>query len=344
MNGETPVARNEIVPLLLVLSLLTCTAAAPSQAAETIKIGASRLISYGVIPIAIDKGYFAAEGLDPDLILFDAAQPIAVAVVSGGADFGVSGLSAEFFNLAAQGQLRLLASMGAERPGFHNLVFLASNRAYAAGLTSLKDLPSHSVAITQIGTSLHLSLGRAAEKFGFDIASVRVLALQSNTNVIAALTGGQADAAVMPTTSSLPAIAHGDIKLLAWAGDAAMGMQGSAAFTATGTIAARHDTVARFLRAYRRAARDYHDAFAGANEERRDGAGAPGDVAILAKFTGVAPEQIGAGLPWADPEGRLDLQDIQRQIDWYHAQNMLKSDVKAGDIIDIQDARLLPQR
>ena len=46
--------------------------------AESIKIGLSKLLSYPAVPIAIERGYFKAEGIDAQLVFFDSAQPIAV--------------------------------------------------------------------------------------------------------------------------------------------------------------------------------------------------------------------------------------------------------------------------
>ena len=39
-------------------------------------------------------------------------------------------------------------------------------------------------------------------------------------------------------------------------------------------------------------------------------------------------------IAYIDPEGRLDLDDLQRQIDWFRSQNMLKGDPKIADMID----------
>jgi NitT/TauT family transport system substrate-binding protein len=85
----------------------------PSAAsAETIKIGLFKGISAGgPIYIAMDRGYFAAEGLDAQLLFFDAGEPIAVATVSGDVDFGAAGISAGLYNLAAQGALRVIGGV-----------------------------------------------------------------------------------------------------------------------------------------------------------------------------------------------------------------------------------------
>jgi NitT/TauT family transport system substrate-binding protein len=303
--------------------------------AEHVKVGLSRLLGYPGVPIAVARGYFAAEGIDVEMIYFDSAQPIAVAVVSGGVDFGVSGMSASFYNLAGEGQLRLIASSGGEAAGFHNLVYLASNKAYDAGLRSPKDFSGHSVAITQVGTSLHYAIGLAAEKFGYPMSAVAVKPLQSNTNVIAALTGGTVDAAVMPSSPALPAIQKGDVKLLGWVSDVAPDFStGSACFTATRTANEKGDLVKRFLIAYRKGMRDFHDAFVTADGKRQDSTDAPAVLAIMSRFTGVAPAELAKTIPNVDREARISTADVARQIAWYKTQNLLKGDARAAALID----------
>src|SRR5512135_1870786 len=94
--------------LLAVACLIAAAGHAPAQA-ESIKVGLSKLLSYPAVPIAIDRGYFKEQGIDAEMVFFDSAQPVAVAVASGSVDFGVSGLSAAFYTLAGQGQLRMIA-------------------------------------------------------------------------------------------------------------------------------------------------------------------------------------------------------------------------------------------
>jgi len=120
-----------------------------------------------------------------------------------------------------------------DAPGFYNLAFVASNKAYDAGLKSVKDLQG---IRSQSRRSARASITRSAkiaERFGFPISAVTVKPLQSNTNAIAALIGGRVDAAVLPGSPVLPALQKGDIKLLAWAADVAPNVTSSAASTAT---------------------------------------------------------------------------------------------------------------
>jgi len=327
----------------LCVALLAAVAGAPAGA-DPIKIGISRVLSYGAVPIALERHHFTEEGLEAELVFFDSAQPIAVAAVSGDVDFGIAGPTAAFYSLAGKGALRVIAGANIEMPGFHSIVYVASKHAWDAGLKTIKDLAGHSVAITQIGTPLHYDLAMALEKYGVDLKSVRVTPLQSNSNVNSALTGGQVDAASMPAAPVMPLVARGDAKVLGWASDELAGTQGSLVFTATKTADNRRELVERFLRAYRKGARDYHDAFADADNHRRDGPLAPEVLAILASFGHLTPEQIKDAIAFADPDGRVDEKSVLKQIAWYKSQNMLPADLDGKTLIDRRYAMLLSAR
>jgi len=209
-----------------------------------------------------------------------------------------------------------------------------SPQAYEAGLKSPHDLPGHAVAVTQVGTSLHYAIGQLAEKDGFPMSAVTVKPLQSNTYVIAALIGGTVDAAVMPSGPVLTPIARGDIKLLGWSSDYGANAMGSAAFVSTRAANQRGEMVKRFLAAYRKGLRDFHDAFSAPDGTRRDGPTAPAMLALMADFTGIPVAILGQAIPYMDPEGRIAAANVARQIAWYKSQNLLKGDIKAEDLID----------
>lgn len=319
------------VPILLAASLWST-----QVRAETIKIGISKLLSYSAAPIALDKGYFKAEGLDAEFAFFDSAQPIAVAVASGAVDYAVLGVSAGLYTLAGQGALKVIGGSAAEAPGFHNFASLVSNHAYDTGLKSYRDLPGHSLALTQTGTTLYYAFGQIAVKYGFDIKALRVLALQSNTNVISGLVGGQADFALLPGAAALPAVAKQEIRLMGWVGDEVPDVQGSLVITSTKAANERGEQVLRFLQAYRKGAQDYHDAFIGPDEKPHEGPTAPEILAILSKFVDQPIEQVKTGLPWIDPRGGLNVKDLTNQVEWDKKQGLLKPEIEAKTFIDMR--------
>ena len=326
--------------LLMGVVLVASALASGPAAAENIKIGAVKISAYGPVYIAAEKGYFAAEGLTPEIVFFEAASPISVAVVSGDIDFGTSGTSGSFFSLAGQGELRIIGAGAHEAPHFQFFTMTLSNRSFAAGLKSYKDLAGHSVAVSQIGSPSHYSLALIEEKYGIESKSIRVLPLQAIPNQLSAVIGGQADATVLPATAVLPTIQRGDAKLLGFIGDE-VPWQVGIVYASTKTITQRHDTVERFLRAYRKGARDYHDAFTGPDGQRLDGPTAPEILAILAKYTGQPVARIESGIAYMDAEARLDEKDILHQVDWFRSQGMVKVKVDPDALIDRRDAKPL---
>lgn len=119
-------------------------------AAEKTKVTVAALafVSSSPLFIAKDRGYYEAEGLDVDIQIFRAAQPVAVAIASGDADFGVTAFTAGFYNLAGKGALKVIAGQSAEIAGQDGSAILVSNKAWDAGFRSVDDFPGHSLAMT----------------------------------------------------------------------------------------------------------------------------------------------------------------------------------------------------
>lgn len=323
--------------------LMACLLVTAMAQAEPLKIGGVRSTAAGALYIATEKGYFAAVGIEPEFVDFDAPGPVPVAVVSGAIDIGATGVSAEIYALAGQGALKIIAGQAHEAKGYQVNGFIVSNAAAAAGLKRFDQLAGHSVAISQIGSPVHYAAAQVALKHGIALESLRFLPLQSNSNILSAVIGGTADTGVIPATVMAPALARGDLKLLGWIGDQAP-WQSSAVLAAPRFLDARTDLVKRFLGALRRGLRDYHAAFSAPDGSRRDGPTAPEILAILAKYTGQSADQLRRGIPYVDPEGRLDFPDMARQLAWFTAQNMLKGHITLDQVIDRRFAVALSPR
>jgi NitT/TauT family transport system substrate-binding protein len=309
-------------------------AAVPAFAADHVKVGTTRLIGYVAVPVGLAHGYFQAEGLDVEQVFFDSAQPIAVAAAAGDIDFGIAGPSAGFYNLAAQGHVKLIGASGGDGKGFHALEFLASNKAWDAGLKTPHDLPGHTVAITQLGTALHNVIGVLAERDGFPMSAIEVKPLQSNNVVISALVGGTVDASVAPNGPILNLVDKGQIKFLGWTSDYAPLKAGVMLLGAKRALDEHPDIVKRFLTAYRKACSDIHTAFADTNETRTDGPTAPDIIKIISEFTGQPPAQVENSAPFVQLGARIDLAAYATQIAWLRSQGLLKDDIRIEDLVD----------
>lgn len=315
--------------------------ASPCLANEHIKIGMLLTAGSGPVYVAVTKGYFAAEGLDAELIPFDAGQPVAVATVSGDIDFGTAGVTSALYTLAAEGALKIIAGSTQDLPGFPAAGVVVSNQAYAAGLTSLAQLGGHSTALTQIGSTYHYAFAIVAEKYGVDMKTVRTLPLQSLANAAAAVIGGQADSALLTANQIAPILTRDQAKLLAWVGEE-VPWQVAVMWTSTKTANERHDTVERFLRAVRHGAHDVYAAYLGPDGKRKDGPTEPEITAIIARYINLPVDKTRSLVGYTDPDLRINEKDIARQIAWYRSQGMLKSDVKLDQAIDPRYAKPLP--
>lgn len=316
----------------LIAAALALALVAPphANALDKINVSAIKAATFGGIFLALDRGYFKDEGFEVNLVYFDASPPIAVATVSGNLDFGMAATSAGFFNLADK--LRIIGGFAREAPGFQGMTFVASQKGWDAGVHSLKDLGGHTMSIGTVGSSPHYSLALIEEKYHIDPATVHLEPLQAATNQASAVAGGSVDAAVTMSTILMPGVQSGKTHLLGYIGDE-VPWQLSSIFTTVKTA----DNVAfveRFLRAYKEGAHDYVSAFVGPDGKRHDGPTAPAVLEVIAKYVGQTPDQIKQAIAYVDPDAKLDVKDLQHQIDWYVSRGMLKNRIDVNAVLD----------
>ncbi len=307
-------------------------------AAEPVKIAVVTSLSSAPIFVAEAKGYFRDEGIEPELVRFDSASPIGVAVAAGDIDFGSAGLNAAFFTLAHQGILKIIGSGNSEYKGFQGLGFIVSNQAYDLGVHRFEDLRGRSVAITQVGTALHYILDLVLRKHGLGLSDVRVLPLQSNQNIASAIIGGQADAAVLSAPNIHALTDKSRARLLAWYSDELKQDPGIATYTSAKDANERPEAVKHFLAAFRKGAATWDAAFIDANGNRADQPSAPEIIAIAAKGLGQSEAVIRLSLNYFDPDIRVSPSELQASLDWYYAQGMLKTPMDAREMIDFRYA------
>lgn len=320
---------------LAAASLLAMMAMGTAQAEDALKakIGVLRLSSSAPVFIAQDKGYFREAGLEVELKFFDAAQPIAVATTSGDVDFGVTAFTAGLYNLAGKGVLKVIGGMSREKAGYPLIGYFASNNAYAAGLKTPKDLAGKRVAVTQVGSSFHYSLGLLADKYGFKLSEVKIVPLQSLSNAAAALKGETVDAALLPISTARRLMDDGGAKFLGWVGDETPWQLG-AVFASPKTLTNKA-LVTKLLGALAKADREYHDVILAS---MKDGKAPINDktkplLEIIAKYTNLPVEQVVGNCAYIDPDGKLDVKNVDNQIKWLQDQGFVDKGFDANTII-----------
>jgi NitT/TauT family transport system substrate-binding protein len=263
----------------------------------------------------------------------EAAAPTAGPPPPGDVEVGVTAFTAGLYNLAGKGTLKIIAGMSRDRPGFPLIGYFASNKAYEAGLKTPKDIAGKRVAMTQVGSSFHYSLGLLADKYGFKLADVKIVPLQSMSNMAAAIKGESVDAALMPISVARKLMEEGAVRHLGWVGDETP-WQVTGVFAGPKTLA-NTAVVGKLLASLQRAEREYHDVVLASV---RDGKAAINEktkplLEIIGKYTNLPVEQVIGNCAYIDPDGKLDVNNIDSQIKWLQAQGFADQGYDANAII-----------
>ncbi len=322
-----------------VLGATIAAAAVPKARANApITLGLLRTLSPAPFYIAQSRGLFASQGTPVQFVFFDAAQPIAAAAVAGDIDVGVTALTGGFFSLAGRGALKVIGGALHEQKGFDLTAILVSNAAYNAGIRSLDKLGGRSFGITQYGSSFHYMIGRIAEIAGFDAKTLTLRPLQQIGNMVAAVRTGQVDATMAIASMAKPAVAAGEAHIIGWVGDT-LPYQITALFTTSKMINTRADDLHKFCTGYQQGVAAYRAAFI---DKSTDDAPAIADIQkYIYTNDPQAAVKIREGIGWYDPGAALDVADVKSQLAWFTAQNMVKGNINADEIID---TKFLPVR
>ena len=309
--------------------LALMTASGNAQPVQTLKLGVLKLTSSAVLFLGVEKGYFKEFGVDPELVYFQAAQPIAVALASGDIDVGATGLTAGLYNIVTGGvHIWIVADKGREWPDYNLSALVARKDLYDAGVRSLRDLKGKKIGITQIGSTFHYNIGRYLEKEGMALTDVELVPLQALPALNDALTARRVDAVATaePFVSRLESSGAG--RVIVRTGDT-FPWQIATVFYSD-KLAKNRALAVAFMKGYVKASRAYFDAVVA----KKSGPAHDEVVAITAKYTGAAPDLIRRGLPYQDRDGRLMPGDVGRQLAWWHQQGFVKAKLGEKDIVD----------
>lgn len=325
----------KIVALLLSLCLLVLAAGCSGNDSKKdtpkektkVSLGMLRLTSSAPLFIAMDKGFFAEEDIEIEPQWFDAAHPIAISTASSKVDVGATGITASLYNMAANGQkLGIVADKGREQKGYSSSALLVTTDNYNAGVKSLKDLKGKRIGITQKGSTFHYMLGRMLETQGMSLNDVEIVPLSKLSAVMAALESKQIDGCILnePNITKVQKAGYG--KLVVQVGDV-IPYQTSAIFYSPDFMKNK-DAAVRFMRAYNKACNYYYEAAV----EKKDAKKLEEVVNIVAKYVKAPAEDIKAGLPYIDKDGKLLVSDIATQIKWYTDNKMISGTLDAKDV------------
>ena len=322
--------------------MLVAAAIAPAAANERVTVATTRDIQNGALFMAALRGYFEAEGIDLAMQAYPSPKAVVQALAAGNCDLALTTFTVTAFNLAGTGTIKMIAAQVRERRDHEGDVVVAANGAYRAGLRAFQDLANKSVGISGLGSIYHYQLGQIARIKKFKLATVTVKPLHTYDAVAAAVIDGQVDAAILPSRYGRSLLASGQAQIVGWYSELDEQQLG-ALFASATTLADRSEMMAKFLRAYRRAAADYslvmsHYGLGGklvSNVKSRKAAAEIARYVYPGTMRAAAITAVEQGAYYMDPQARLDPADLARQFDWFKAQGLVNADADLRKAVDL---------
>ena len=310
---------------------LALLVAAPvsAQGPRKVKLGVLKLTSSAVLFLGVERGYFKEFGIEPELVYFQAAQPIAVALASGDIDVGATGLTAGLYNIVAGGvPIWIVADKGREWPDFNLTALVVRKDLHDNGVRTMKELKGRKIGVTQIGSTFHYNVGRYLEKEAMAPGDVELVPLQALPALNDALAAKRVDAVATaePFVSRLEAAGVG--VTIVQTGDTFPWQIATIMYS--DRFARDRKTAVDFMKGYAKSSRTYFDAVLA----KKSGPAFDEVVALTARYTGATPDLIRKGFPYQDRDGRLMPGDVGRQTAWWHAQKLIKAPIAEKDIVD----------
>jgi NitT/TauT family transport system substrate-binding protein len=317
-----------LAALVLGLGLLAALPVS-AQGPQKVKIGVLKLTSSAVLFLGAERGYFKEFGIDPELVYFQAAQPIAVALASGDIDVGATGLTAGLYNIVAGGvPIWIVADKGREWPDYNLTALVVRKDLHDNGVRTMKELKGRKIGVTQIGSTFHYNVGRYLEKEGMAPGDVELVPLQALPALNDALAAKRVDAVATaePFVSRLEASGAG--VTIVQTGDTFPWQIATVMYSAK--FAKDRKAAVAFMKGYAKSSRAYFDAVLA----KKSGPAFDEVVTLTAKYTGASPDLIRKGFPYQDRDGRLMPGDVGRQTAWWHTQKLVKAPIPEKDIVD----------
>lgn len=308
----------------------------PARAASR-NLAVLPLASHAPSFIAFERGYFKDAGIEMELKFFQAAQPMAVAIASGDADFGVTAMSGGLISLAEKDAVKVIGGALAEEKGVVGNVILASNKAFDAGLTDPAKLAGKSFGITTTGSSFHFMAYKIAKGSGIDLKDIQLRPLQKLGAIVGALTSGQIDAWAIQPSVAKKMISEGAAKQIGLVVDYAPDYQVTTAFTSTKNAKDERALTEAFVKAYSRAIADYNAAFIAKSADQAE---LDALARIVHKYVEsdspfeTARQNLIDGAMHIDQGLAIKLGSCVEQLDWFKAEGMVKDTITKEQLFD----------
>lgn len=300
-------------------------------------MGGGHALSHAGIYIAMEKGYFKAQGIEYVGRYFKSAGDTIGLLGMGQLDIATGAPSAGLINAVARGiQLRIVADKASLKKGtrFHGLV-IRKDLVDSGRYKKLSDLKGLRIAVAARGVTPDYTLSVWAKMGGIKFSDIH-LAILSPPNAVTALSNKSIDGAVVwePLMSLIVDKGIGD--LVERTEDTMPNLETAVIIYSQNFAQDRRDVAERFMIAYLQGNREYTDAFFKNNPEKRKEV-----IRILAKDSDVHDPALIAklGRVWLDPNGEVNKDSIKKMQNFWFSEGLVKKMVNVDKLVDESFAR-----
>jgi NitT/TauT family transport system substrate-binding protein len=326
------------LPVAIFIFISNLSFAAYAQ--ERVVIGTQRLSENGALFLAAAQGYFKAEGIDLAMTAYDSDKTVAEMLASGTTDFGLARFTPAAFDAAGKDLIRAIAAQAREKRDYEGSQLVASSIGFQKGLRKFDNLAGKTVAIDALGSTAHYQLLQIARIKHVDPARITVKALGTPDTIARAVGTDQVDAAIMPSLYARELLMVNQAKFLGWYSELDEQQLG-ALFVSKKMLETRRAAVEKFVRAYRRGAADYAAALLRKDRSSKRISDIKSKEAATTIARYIYPDRgtdaaatVELGAYYIDPQARLDVADVARQIAWYKSQGLIDKAVDTRSVVD----------
>ncbi|MFQ3535748.1 MAG: ABC transporter substrate-binding protein [Aggregatilineales bacterium] len=297
--------------MFAVLALLLMAVQLPVQAqSETVRLGYLPVITYATFFVGIERGYFAEEGIEIELVPLPAGGGDSIVqLAAGNLDVAATGAGATLWNAIALGlPVKIVAPLHTERPPLATPLVISAKRVDE--IKSPADLRGKQIAINNVGSAVEYWVYAALQRSGVSMDEVTIVSMPF-PQMAAALDAGAIDAAVL--TEPLATLGRDQGLLAFLADDFIDGITVTYVFMGQAMLTERRPVAEAFMRAYLRAARDLQ----GEIDESL--------AAIIEKYTNVpAPIVMRMNRQYYDPNGVIPIADLEEVQRYFQSRGLLE--------------------
>lgn len=307
-------------------------AASAPQQTKTVKVADLRIITNAALYIAIERGYFKEQGLNPEIVVFDTASKATPALGTGELDIVLGSTSAGLFNAISRGiGIVISIDKGAQLVGMPSMYLVARKDLYISGeLKSLQQLKGKKIATASTASGGHFQLVKMLESAGIKDSEVDITQL-GWADLPPAFKSKALDAAMAVEPNATILRDQGLAEVLATTDKVLPGFQSGVVLFGEKFIQRDPDAARKFTLAYIKGARDYEDARKKAKDRKPI-------VDILTKYTTSKDAALLNRIEWPyiNPNGLVNRKSVMDEQKWYVERDFMKTIIPEDKLFDDQ--------